>query len=225
MKPVIGVYVGWIPPEGKQWEPMYRTIRCPGGYQSDRTELYAPTVERYPGLKTTLSFYANPLELPFALERRTPLNRGDYEWYAKSLDLPYPSMDVFEFVSRTGGFMVADKCTVCPIIEPNEDGSYTYESKLRNVDGKVRDSLNETTKLEVIARKDEPTLVTADGQPLGELLPHFSYLRNEISNLSIVRISEPHYFLGRLTVISFDTPVNLYATPNFAPVTKEAVSV
>jgi hypothetical protein len=74
MKPVICVYVGWIPPEGKQWEPMYRTMRCSGGYQSDRTELYAPTVERYPGLEMTLSFFAKLLELPYVLERRTPLN-------------------------------------------------------------------------------------------------------------------------------------------------------
>jgi hypothetical protein len=225
MKPVIGVYLGWTPPESKQWEPMYRTIRTARGYQSERTQLYAPTVERYPGLELSLKFHPNSLKLPFALETRTPLVREDYEWYSRLLDLPYPNMDVFEFVGRTGGFMVADKFTVCPIVEPNEDGSYTYESKLRVVDREVRDSLNEGTQLKAIARKDEPTLVTADDRPLGELLPHFSYLENEISNPSIVRISEPHYFLGRLTLISFDTPVNLYATYNFALANREAIGV
>ena len=225
MKPVMGVYLGWIPPEGKQWEPMYRTIRCPGGYQSERTQLCAPTIERYPGLEDTLSFYPNPLELPFALERRIPLVREDYEWYARFLNLAYPNMDVFEFAGRTGGFMVADEFSTCPIVEPNADGSYTYESKLRNVDREVRDSLNEATQLKAIARKDEPTIVTADDRPLGELLPHFSYLENEISNPSIVRISEPHYFMGCLTLISFDTPVNLYATRNFALANREAIGV
>jgi hypothetical protein len=225
MKPINGVYLGWIPPEGKQWEPMYRTIRCAGGYQSERTQLCAPTIERYPGLEDTLSFYRNPLELPFALERRIPLVREDYEWYSRLLDLHYPNMDVFEFIGRSGGLMVADSFTVCPIVEPNDDGIYTYESLLSNVNKEVRDSLNENAQLQVISRQGEATLVTADGRVLGELSPYFSYLRNDINNFKIVRISERHYFIGHLTLISFDTPVNLYATPNFALATKEAIGV
>jgi hypothetical protein len=225
MKPVIGVYLGWTPPESKQWEPMYRTIRTARGYQSERTQLYAPTIEHYPGLELSLKFHPNPLKLPFALERRIPLNRGDYEWDARFLNLPYPNMDVFEYIGRTGGLMVADGFTVCPIVEANEDGSYSYESGLWNVDKEVRDSLTENVKLEAIARKDELTLVTANDRLLGELSPHFSYLQNEINNLSIIRVSEPHYFLGRLTLISFDTPVNLYTTPNFALATREAIGV
>jgi hypothetical protein len=204
---------------------MYRTIRCLGGYQSERTQLYAPTVERYPGLKRTLSFYPNPLELPFALERRTPLVREDYEWDARFLNLPYPNMDVFEYVGRTGGLMVADNFSTCPIVEPNDDGSYTYESSLWKVDTEIRDSLNENAQLQAITRQDEPTLVTADGRLLGELSPHFSYLGNEINNLKVVRISERHYFMGRITLVSFHTPVNLSATPNFALATKEAIGV
>jgi hypothetical protein len=225
MKPVIGVYVGWIPPEGKQWEPMYRTVRCPGGYQSDRTELCAPTIERYPGLKSTLSFYPNPLELPYALERRTPLNREDYEWDARFFNLPYPNADIFEFTGRSGGLMVADSFSVCPIVEPNEDGSYTYEVQLREVDKEVRDNFNETMQLKVIAHQNEPTIITADNRHLGELPPPFSYLGEEINNLKVVRISEAHYFMGRSVLVSFDTPVNLYATSNFVMASREAVGV
>jgi hypothetical protein len=225
MKPVIGVYVGWIPPKGNQWEPLYRTMRCPGGYQSDRTQLYAPTVNRYPGLDMALSFYASPLELPFALERRIPLTREDYEWDARFLNLSYPNTDVFELVGRTGGLMVGDSFSICPIVEPNEDGSYTYEAELWKVDQDVRDSFNETTQLKVIACKDEPTIITADDRRLGELSPHFSYLGDEVNNLRVERISEAHYLLGRLTLISFETPVKLCDVPSFAMVSKEAIGV
>jgi hypothetical protein len=225
MKPINGVYLGWVPPGSKQWEPMYRTIRCAGGYQSERTQLCAPTIERYPGLEDTLKFYRNPLELPFALKRRIPLNREDYEWDARFLNLSYPNMDLFEYIGRTGGLMVADEFTVCPIVEPNDDSGYTYESSLWKVDEKVRDSLNDNVQLRAIARQNEPTLVTADDRVLGELSPHFSYLGNEIKNLNIFRISERHYFMGRITLVSFDTPVNLYATPNFALAKKEAIGV
>jgi hypothetical protein len=225
MKPVMGVYLGWIPPKSKKWEPMYRTMRAAGGYQSERTQLYAQTIERYPGLELSLKFHPNPLKLPFALERRIPLVREDYEWYSRLLNLHYPSMDLFEFVGRTGGLFSGDPFSICPIVEPNEDGIYTYESLLWEVNKEVRDSLSETTQLEAIARYNEPTLVTADGRLLGELSPHFSCLENEIKNLKIVRISEAHYFIGCLTLISFDTPVNAYATSEFALASKEAIGV
>jgi hypothetical protein len=225
MKPVIGVYLGWIAPESKKWEPMYRTIRCPGGYQSERTQLYTPTLERYPGLELSLKFHPNPLKLPFALEIRTPLVREDYEWYSRLLDLPYPNMDVFEFVGRTGGLMVGDDFSICPIVDPNDDGVYTYKSLLWKVNKEVYDSLDENTQLQAIARHDRPTLITANGRPLGELSPHFLYLGNEIKNIKVLKISEAHYFIGRLTLISFDTPVNLYATSEFALASKEAIGV
>jgi hypothetical protein len=225
MKPVIGVYVGWIPPEGKQWEPMYRTISCPGGYQSDRTELCAPTIERYPGLEFSLKFHPNPLELPFALERRTPLNREDYEWDARFFNLPYPNTDIFEFSGRSGGLMVGDSFSICPIVEPNEDSSYTYEIELWKSDREVCDSLDENTKLKVITHQNEQTIVIADDLHLSELPPYFSYLGEEIDNLKVVRISDAHYFMGRSVLISFDTPVNLYANSNFAIVSRQAVGV
>jgi hypothetical protein len=224
MKPVIGVYLGWIPPEGKQWEPMYRTIRCPGGYQSERTQLCAPTIDRYPGLEDVLSFYPNPLELPFALERRIPLVRADYERDARLLDLPYPNLDVFEYIGRTGGLFSGDPFSICPIVESNEDGSHTYESGLWNIDKEVRDSLNENARLKAIARHNEPTIVTVDDRPLGELSPHFTGLGNAIFNLGVAKVAED-YIRGGQVLISFDTSVNLYAASEFALATKEVISV
>jgi hypothetical protein len=154
-----------------------------------------------------------------------PLNREDYEWDARFFNLPYPNTDIFEFSGRSGGLMVADSFSICPIVDPNEDSSYTYEIELWNSEREVCDSIDENTKLKVIARQNEQTIVVADDRYLSELPPYFSYLGEEIDNLRVVRISEAHYFMGRSVLISFDTPVNLYANSNFAIVSREAVGV
>lgn len=224
MKSINGVYLGWIPPHSTSWEPLYRTIRCERGYKSERTRLYAPTIERYPGLALNSDFYPDPLDLPFALERRTPLVRPDYERDARLLNLPYPNPDLFEFIGRTGGLFSGDNFSVCPIVEPNDDGSYSYEFGLWKIDRDVRDGVNENTRLKAIARTNEPTILTADDRPLGEFSPHFTLLGDEILNVSIVRIGRPEIFTGSQVVVSFDTPVNLYATPAFAAI-GEAVMV
>jgi hypothetical protein len=232
MKPINGVYLGWIPPHSKSWEPLYRTIRCERGYKSERTGLYAPAIERYPGLALNSDFYPDPLDLPFALERRTPLVRPDYERDARLLNLPYPNPDLFEFIGRTGGLFSGDNFSVCPIVEPNDDGSYSYEFGLWKIDRDVRDGVNENTRLKAIARTNEPTILTADvgeasplgNRPLGEFSPHFTLLGDKILNVKIVRIGRPETFTGSQVVVSFDTPINLYATPAFA-VVSEAVMV
>jgi hypothetical protein len=225
MKPVTGVYLGWIPPHGKFWEPLYRTIRCPGGYKSERTRLYAEEVKRYPGLKEPLDFYPNPLELPFALLTRTPLVRPDYERDASTLNLPYPNLDIFEYIGRTGGLFSGDPFTVCPIVEPNDDGSFSFESLLWKFDPEVRDSLNETSQLKVIVRTGEPPIVSSNDRVLGELLPNFALLEDTIFNVRLVRIGQKHYFGGGEILISFDTSLNLYQTPNFGLTTPEVAIV
>jgi hypothetical protein len=222
MKPISGVYLGWIPPHGNTWEPLYRTIRTGNGYQSDRTRLYASTIERYPGLELALSYHPNPTELPFALKKRTPLARSDYEWKAH---LPYPNLDIFEYIGRTGGMFSADSFTICPIVEPNDDGTYTYETVLWKFDPQVRDVLTELTQIETIFRADDTTLVTANGRELGELLPHFTHLGDAISKIEIVKISEPHEFLGRQILISFNTVVELFAKPPFDLANKVLLNV
>ncbi len=225
MKPINGVYLGWIPPHSKSWEPLYRTIRCERGYQSERTRLYAPTIERYPGLRLNLDFYPDPMDLPFALERRIPKVRPDYERDARLLNLPYPNPDLFEFIGRTGGLFSGDNFSVCPIVAPNDDGNYSYEFGLWNVDRDVRDNIKENMRLKAISRTNKPTLLTADEQPLGEFSPHFTLLGNDILNVKIVTIGTPENWTGNQVIVSFDTPIDLYATPNFAVVNKEIVNV
>jgi hypothetical protein len=226
MKSINGVYLGWIPPHSNSWEPLYRTIRCERGYKNERTRLYAPTIERYPGLTLNLDFYPDPSDLPFALERRIPKVRPDYERDARLLNLPYPNPDLFEFIGRTGGLFSGDNFSICPIVEPNDDGSYSYEFGLWKIDKEVRDLVNENTRLKAIARINEPTLLTADDRPLGEFSPHFMLLGDKIFNVRIVRIGRPEHFTGSQVVVSFDTPVNLSATSTFAVVSEEvAVNV
>jgi hypothetical protein len=221
MKPIIGVYLGWIPPHSNSWEPLYRTIRCERGYKSERTRLYAPTIERYPGLKEPIDLSPEPFNLPPALKTRTPKVRPDYERNARLLNLPYPNLDLFEFIGRAGGLFSGDPFSVCPIVEPNDDGSYTYEFTLWKVDKEVRDSPNENGRLKAITRTNEPTLLTVDDRPLGEFSPHFTSIGNEILNLRIVKIGRPEILTGNQVVVSFDTPINLYANPAFALVGRE----
>ena len=223
MKPINGIYLGWIPPHSELWEPLYRTIRCERGYKSERTNAYAPAIKRYPGLKEPLDFYPDPNDLPFALNTRIPKVRPDYERNARLLNLSYPSLDLFEYIGRAGGRFSGDPFTVCPIVEPNNDGSYSYEFTLWKVDKEVRDSNPESGRLKAIARTNEPTLLTVDDRPLGEFSPHFTMLGNEILNVKIVRIGRPEILTGNQVVVSFDTPVNLYATPAFAMLSEEVM--
>jgi hypothetical protein len=233
MKPIIGVYLGWIPPHSKLWEPLYRTIRCERGYHSERTRLYAPTIERYPGLKEPLDFRADPLDLPYALRKRTPLVRPDYEWCAKFLNLPYPNLDIFEYIGRSGGLMSGDPFSIFPIVEPNDDGNYTYETLLGELDPKVRDELSERSQMNTIASSrnvgstelEESIVVTVHNRVLGKLLPPFARLGDKISKIQITKISEQHYFLGRQILMSLETTVNLSESSIFELETAGAVSV
>jgi hypothetical protein len=225
MKPVIGVYLGWVSPDSHQWEPMYRTVRARDGYKSERTRLYAEAVQRYPGLITALDFHSDSSDLPFALRRRTPLVRPDYERDASTLNLPYPNLDIFEYIGRTGGLFSGDPFIICPFVEPNDDGSFSFESLLWKFDPEVRDALNETSQLKVIVRTGEPPIVTVNERVLGELLPNFALLEDTIFNVRLVRIGDKHYFGGGEILISFDTSLNLYQTPNFALTTPKVASV
>jgi hypothetical protein len=225
MKPVIGVYLGWIPPHSDNWEPLYRTMRVPGGYHSDRTRLYAPTIERYPGLEMVLAHDFDSLELPYLLDKRTPRVRSDYEYDAKLLNLEYPIADLFEYIGRSGGLFSGDDFTICPIVEPNEDGSYSYESMLLEFDPEVRDNLTEASQLKAIFSDGKQPIVTAEDLVLGQFLPHFAYLADSISSVNSIRIAEDHFFLGRQILISFDTPVNLYANSCFNLATEAMLSV
>ena len=92
MQAITGVYLGWIPPNGSEWEPLFRTIRVAGGYETVPTRWYALRLAQYPGLELALSLNPNPLDLPYILSRRTPLNRPDYERNSRTLGLPYPKI-------------------------------------------------------------------------------------------------------------------------------------
>lgn len=223
MKPINGVYVGWIPPHSHLWEPLYRTVRCGRGYESQRTKAYAPAIKQYPGLETALKFKADLSDLPYALNKRTPKVRDDYERNARLLRLSYPNLDLFEFIGRAGGLFSGDPFTVCPIVNPNDDGSYTYEFILSGVDPNVREKIDDQTQLKPIVQADRLTLLTADSQPLGTFSPHFTHLGSEIFNLNIVRIGRPEHVTGNQTVVSFDTMVNLCGTPEFALVDREVM--
>ena len=62
MRTITGVYLGWIPPNESEWEPLFRTVRVAGGYETMPTRWYAPRLEQYPGLELALSFNRNPLD-------------------------------------------------------------------------------------------------------------------------------------------------------------------
>ena len=215
MQAITGVYLGWIPPNGSEWEPLFRTIRVAGGYETVPTRWYAPRLAQYPGLELSLSLNPNPLDLPYILSRRTPLNRPDYERNSRTLGLSYPNLDLFEYIGRTGGFFSGDPFSVCPIVEPNDDNKYSYEFGLRSVNNEVAKYLNGTTELKAITSIGQSTMITADGQVLGELLPHFELFKNGISNIQLVNIGEDHQFGGGHIIISFDANINLYAHPCF----------
>jgi len=211
-----GVYLGWIPPMAEQWEPLFRTIRVPGGYSSEPTQLYETNLKRYPGLELGLKFHPDPLKLPFALSHRTPLAREDYERDARLLNLDYPIPDLFEYIGRTGGLYSGDSFTACPIVEPNDRGKYSYESLLGKFDPEIWKEITATSELKSVTIAGKPKIVTADDRVVGSLLPHFDILKDAISNVKLIGIGERHYLGGGDLLVSFDTPVNMYAHSDFA---------
>lgn len=225
MKPINGVYVGWIPPNSHLWEPLYRTIRDGKQYKNEKTRAYDPTIARYPGLDTALNFKPNPVALPYALERRRPLNRADYEYNAQVWDLRYPIPDVLEYVGRTSGQCSGDPFTICPIVEPNDDGTYSYVCGVWGLDPAIHDTITQNTPLGIVTEAENATCVMADGLFLGRLSPHFTMLSDSIFDLTIVKIARREGHTGCRIIVSFNTPVDLYATPEFAVVSNEVASV
>ena len=173
----------------------------------------------------SLDFNPDPWRLPFALNRRIPKVRPDYERDARTLNLPYPIPNLFEYVGRTGGLFSGDPFSICPIVEPNDDGSYSYESLLWKFDPEVRKSLTPTSQLKAIVTNGKPLITTTDERVLGELLPNFIHLGNTIFNVKLIEIGEKHYFGGGDILVSFDTSLNLYITPSFALTNRELASV
>ena len=215
MQAITGVYLGWIPPEESAWEPLFRTIRVAGGYQSDPTRWYAPRLAQYPGLELALSFNPDPLKLPLKLNRRTPLVRSDYERDAQLLGLNYPITDLLEYVGRTGGSFSGDPFTICPIVEPNDDGNYSYESLLWKFEPEVRDSLTVGDRLKAVISDGKQLIITPDDRVLGELFPYFRILEDAIFNIEFVKIGKQDYSGGGDILLSFDTLVNIYQATNF----------
>lgn len=223
MKPINGIYLGWIPPHSHLWEPLYRTIRNGRGYKTERTKSYDRAIERYPGLKMVLDFKPDPLDLPYALSRRTPKDRPDYERDAHLFDLPYPNLDLFEYIGRSGGSFSGDPFTVCPIVAANDNGSYSYECRLLEIDPHLRNDISENIQLGIFPEVNNASCVTAGGLYLGRLPAHFTMLSGSVFNLTVVRIKGAENCTGSRIVVSFDTPVNLYATSEFALVGEEVM--
>ena len=215
MQAITGVYLGWVPPNESEWEPLFRTVRIPGGYQSDPTRWYAPRLAQYPGLDLALSFNRNPLDLPYILSRRTPLVRPDYERDARLLGLNYPITDLLEYIGQTGGLFSGDPFTTCPIVEPNDDGNYSYESLLWKFEPEVRDSLAAGSELKAVISDGKQLIITPDERVLGELFSHFKIIQDAIFNVKLIKIGEQGYSGGGDILISFDTPVDIYQTTNF----------
>ena len=215
MQTITGVYLGWIPPNESVWEPLYRTMRTTSGYQNTPTKWYAPRLAQYPGLEMALDFIGSPLDPPYMLSRRMPLVRPDYERDAQLLGLSYPIPDLFEYIGRTGGLFSGDPFTICPIVEPNDDGTYTYETLLWKFEPAVRDHLTSSSELKTIISDGKSLIVTPDNQILGELFPYFKVLKDAMFNVKLVKIGGKHYFGGGSVLISFDTLVNIYRTDNF----------
>ena len=215
MQAITGVYLGWIPPNESEWEPLFRTMRVTGGYESIPTRWYAPRLAQYPGLELALSFNRNPLNLPYILSRRTPLVRHDYERDARLLGLNYPITDLFDYIGRTGGLFSGDQFTICPIVEPGDDGTYTYQSLLWKFDPAVRDCLTVGDQLKAVIFEGKSLIVTPDDRVLGELFPHFKILEGAIFNIELVKIGEQDYSGGGSILVSFNTSINISQTAKY----------
>lgn len=228
---ITGMYLGWVVPDTARWEALIKLTKSSLGYHLSYTRAYLDVISRYKGIARLSSKNQIDREnicssIPDVFEARMPRLRVDVERMCGLLSLPYPNMDLFAYIARTGGECSGDSFDICPIVMPNADGKYEFFYLFSAFEDfkHYRHSLNLESKIEcdrnqVYLQVDESHRVHFANLPV-----YFSQLGGSVSKIEIVNIpNHPMLGMGLLAKVTLSV-LNPYANPTFALAQEKAIA-
>jgi hypothetical protein len=193
---IVGIYVGWLDPQTDRWQPILEFRKSESGYHTYPTSNYLAIAKEYRGMPEILGLsdlkeeYTHSM-IPGTLDRRIPTVREDIGELCKLLDLEFPNIDPFAFMSRTGGKINGDPFSICPILAPNTDGNYEFYCCIE-IPPELKKCWNSFTTVSKLECRDGEALVRVDGDSYPVVLPEFfSQLQGSIVGGEIMNVSEP----------------------------------
>jgi hypothetical protein len=202
---ISGLYLGWMRKDTHKWEPLLKLMVVEGGYTAEHIGSFEEISTLYPGYKgILLGFELKGInkDFPHIFNNRMPLLREDVKSECEFLKLDYPQINKMAYVSRYGGRISGDPFSVCPIIEPDPAGNYTFYCTLDEVEeiewnkenwDEIR---NQTGGFQVVKVGDKYNL-ELQSRVLGCLEDYFNLIDGEMISIEIVNFTDMKKWQGR----------------------------
>jgi hypothetical protein len=219
---ITGMYLGWIVPDTNKWEALIRLTKSSQGYHLNYTCSYADVISRYKGIarlsaKNDIDREYISKSIPYLFEDRMPRLRVDVERKCELLNLPYPNIDLFAYIARTGGKCLGDSFDICPIVTPNGDGEYElYYLFSAFADFKqYRHSLTLNSKIECDGDGLYLQVDKSHTTHFANLPAYFKQLRGSVDKIEIVNIpNHPMQGMGLFAKVTLSA-LNPYGNCTF----------
>jgi hypothetical protein len=201
---LLGLYLGWLRKDTQKWEPLVKLMAVEGGYTAEYTSNHEEISALYPGYKNLLLRIEQNVvkqNFPHIFDSRMPLLREDIKNDCEFLKLDYPQIDKIAYVSRYGGRISGDPFNICPIIEPDAEGNYTFYCTLSDVEEIPG---HEEVWERVVSQLEEFYLVKIgnkhclkiDDIILGYLEDYFDLINGEMKQIEIISFTDPNKWQG-----------------------------
>lgn len=228
---VVGMYLGWVVPDTQQWEALIKLTKFSRDYHASYTRAYVELLPRYKGIAELLNIadvneeYISA-DIPAVFEARMPRPRVDVGRKCEFLGLPYPDMDLFAYIARTGGKINDDPFNICPILTPSLDGEYEFYCSLaasREFE-EYWNLLTFESKIESDGRAIYIQVSKSDTIYFADLPEYFTKLGGSIRKIEILNIpNNPLLGMGILTKITLSV-LNPYGSRSFELVREKIIA-
>jgi hypothetical protein len=125
-----------------------------------------------------------------------PLRREDVRDHCEYMKIDYPDIDKLAYCGRWGGRISGDPFSICPIVEPSEDGDYIFYVDLNGTE----DDMQNANNWQRIRKSTEFLLVeTGDkyryGLKLGDRVigyceEYFNLIDGELIEIEIINFTD-----------------------------------
>jgi hypothetical protein len=202
---ISGLYLGWMRKDTHKWEPLLKLMVVEGGYTAEHIGSFEEISTLYPGYKgILLGFELKGIneDFPHIFNNRMPLLREDVRSECEFLKLDYPQINKMAYVSRRGGRICGDPFSICPIIEPDVSGSYTFYCTLDEVEDidwnreNWNEIRNQTEGFQLV-KVDGRYNLELQGRVLGCLEDYFNLIDGEMISIEIVNFTDMKKWQGR----------------------------
>ena len=220
---IVGMYLGWVVPDTDRWEALIKLTKSTLGYHLSYTRAYLDVISRYKGIARLSGTNQIDREnicgsIPYIFQARMPRLRVDVERMCGLLNLPYPNMDLFAYIARTGGECSGDSFNICPIVNPNSDDKYEFLYLFEAFEDfkHYRHFLSLESKIECDLHQIYLQIDESHKVHFANLPAYFSQLSGLVSKIEIVNIpNHPMLGMGLLAKVTLSA-LNPYANQTFA---------